>query len=130
MNARRVLILWILFGHAPLLVGCHKGTTVDRLPVHGTVTFPKGEKFQLSITFQPQKGQDGQSATAMVSEGKYEFTRQNGPSAGPKDVMLRRVGRAAPGPNADMKDWPRKSEWTRTAELSDDGTYEQNFELD
>ena len=131
VNSRRAIVSSVLLGLAPLLAGCGGGTGVERLPVHGTVTFPNGEKPDCSITFLPAKGRPGPSATTRVVGGRYKFDRNNGPAAGPHSVMLTRLfPRSGTIPTADKKaSAGMKTEWTESADVLDDGQYEQDFTL-
>jgi hypothetical protein len=109
----------------PLAAGCRR-SALDRLPVHGTVTLPSGEKLNGSITFAPIKGQSGPSATGKVIEGAYKFDRTDGPTAGPHNVSLHRVVSRAKMMEVVNKKEPQKTngeEWTSSADLIDDGTY-------
>jgi hypothetical protein len=128
----RATVIWILFGLTPFLVGCRRATTWSRLPVHGTVTLPGGDKISGSITFLPEKGQTGPAANATLTEGNYQFDRNNGPVAGPHTVMVRRLESRSRTlrTQADIPSARMKSLWTRSVELSDDGTYLQDFQLD
>jgi hypothetical protein len=132
LNGNQAILFWIVLGFAPFLVGCRKGTTLDRLPVRGKVTLPSGELLNGSITFLPAKGRSGPAANTAVTEGKYGFDRYNGPVAGAHVVMVRRIEpRSGRAPSAgELAAPPKKSEWTLSAELSDDGQYLQDFELD
>jgi hypothetical protein len=134
-------------GLATLLFGCgRKG--LDRLPVHGTVTFANGEKPDCSIMFKPAKGQPGPSATTKVVNGNYQFDRTNGPTAGPHTVTVARIihrslqklsdkkasAEKKPATNkktaADNQAGPdEKTEWTESADIADDGRYLQDFTL-
>ena len=140
-------------GLATLLFGCgRKG--LDRLPVHGTVTFANGEKPDCSIMFKPAKGQPGPSATTKVVNGNYQFDRSNGPTAGPHTVIVTRIVHRSFQPLADKKAAAEKkaaadkkatankktvadnkagpdekTEWTESADIGDDGRYLQDFTL-
>lgn len=130
VNSQRAIVSIILLGLATLLDGRgRKG--LDRLPVHGTVTFANGEKPDCSITFVPDKGHHGPSATARLVEGSYKFDRSNGPTAGPHTVTIRRITGRALEQIAEKKVTPppSKIQWTESADVADDGRYVQNFDL-
>ena len=112
--------------------GCSRGTKLDRLPVHGTVTLANGEKLNGSITFLPTEGLAGPAANARLKEGSYQFDFENGPTAGPHTVMIKRIDSRsrAPQMQADDSATPRKSEWNRAVELTNDGQNIQDFQLD
>jgi hypothetical protein len=128
----RTVVIVVFLGCSPLLFGCRRGTSLDRLPEHGTVTLASGEKLTGSITFLPEKGQSGPSATAKLAEGSYRFDRNDGPTAGPKTVIVRRIVPRRAAVESISKKQPAqqtKSEWTVSAELADDGTYLHDFDL-
>ncbi len=111
----------------PLATGCRR-SALDRLPVHGAVSLPSGEKLNGSITFTPASGQSGPSASGKVVDGAYQFDRTNGPTAGPHNVSLRRM--IARSRSDDVKAIrsrePGKAEvneWSSSADLVDDGKY-------
>jgi hypothetical protein len=129
LNGHRAIVGWGILGLAPLLIGCRHGTTLDRLPVHGTITLPNNEKLNdASINFKPPPGHDGPTANAMVTDGIYQFDSQNGPTAGPQIVTITRIRRRTS--NAEATAAPKKSVWTQKVELSDDKVYVQDFQLD
>jgi hypothetical protein len=132
LKRRQVLVVSILLGLAPLLLGCGKRSGVARLPVHGTVTLPSGEKLNGSITFIPAKGQPGPGATTRLAEGRYQFDLNNGPTVGPHIVTMTRVVSRASMIDALRKRLPlarSKAEWTCTADVVEDGRYLRDFAL-
>jgi hypothetical protein len=128
LNKQRVIGVSILLGLAPLFAGCSS----KRLPIQGTVTLAKGEKFNGSITFLPARGGKGAAATVKLTEGCYKFDRSNGPSAGRKTVIVRRIvpRRAARESFAENAIPNGKSEWIRTADVTADGDGVYDFDLD
>jgi hypothetical protein len=113
--------------------GCGRGTTVDRLPIHGTVAKADGEQLNGSISFLPAPGQKGPSATTKLEQGKYAFDRANGPAVGPHKVIIKRViGReesrkaiAAGQPTAQ-----NGAEWILSVTIADDGQYLQDLTIE
>ena len=133
MNSHRAIVVWILLGLAPLLVGCDKGQGGERLPVHGTVRFANGEKPGGWITFLPAKGRAGPAATTALAEGCYKFDRSNGPLAGPQTVIVKRVvpRSIALKAIADKQHVQKtKNQWTRSVNVLDDGQYLHDFTLE
>jgi hypothetical protein len=118
----------------PLLsFGCGRETTLDRLPVHGAVTKPDGERLNGSISFIPAPGQKGPSATTKLDEGKYAFDRTNGPTAGPHKVIIKRViSREASRSAIDNKQpiAENGAEWTLSVTVADDGQYLQYLSIE
>lgn len=115
------------------MAGCGKGGGPERLPIHGTVTLPDGDQLHGSITFLPAGKGSGVAATAKVEGGSYKFDRKNGPTAGPKTVIVRRVvtrNELLQTRSKTKTATSAKSEWTRPRELLDDGQYLYDFELD
>jgi len=139
VQRRRTAWLGVLLGLGSLAVGCGKGG-VARLPVHGAVSLSNGETLNGSITFVPVEGGKGPAATASLSDGRYQFDRQNGPAAGPHRVIVRRApskrtllesrGVKKPGPKGAAPGTEPKGEWTLSADVADDGSYQCDFTLD
>jgi hypothetical protein len=131
MDGYRTIAVSLLLGVSFLVCGCKRGTSLDRLPIHGTVTIGSGAKLNKgSITFQPAPGQRGPSASASVSDGVYAFNRENGPTAGSQVVMISRIeSRRFPSKNATKPVPGEKSQWEQNKELADDGVYVHNFTL-
>ena len=131
MNGDRAIIVSFLFGLSLLICGCKRGTHLNRLPVHGTVTINNGEKLRKgSIVFQPAQGRSGPSATASVKDGVYGFTREDGPTAGGQTVrIVRNESGRIPAKVAPMHVASGKSHWELNEELVDDGVYVHNFKL-
>jgi hypothetical protein len=133
MSECRAFVVLILLAFLSLLCGCGRETEVDRFPVHGTVTMASGERLNGSITFLPAQGQSGPSATTKLEEGKYEFDRTSGPTAGPHTVIIRRVvSRADTLKAIAAKQRPRENgaEWTLSADVAKNGQYVHDFHLD
>jgi hypothetical protein len=129
----RALAILAFMGLFPLSFGCGGDTSLDRIPLHGTVTAADGERFNGAITFLPVEGQSGPAATALLVDGKYEFDRVDGPTKGPHSVQVRRTtGRSIPGKASAAKQQANssKTEWTLSAEVADDGQYLLDLTLD
>lgn len=132
LNFHRAIELVLLLGLVPLFSGCRRGTRVDRLPLHGTVTVADNEKLNGSITFLPAGGRPGPAATTGLSEGVYKFDRSNGPTAGSQTVILQRISAGSRVPQmhaAKKRITSTKSQWTQTIEVVDDGKYVHDFAL-
>src|SRR5437016_13607117 len=87
----RQVRLWPLLIWGAALTGCGGSSSVERLPVHGTVALAGGETISGSISFVPAKGASGPAATVSLIDGEYQFDRSNGPGAGPHQVIVQRV---------------------------------------
>ena len=130
---RRAIAVLIFLGLLSLHGGCGSGNRVDRLPVRGTVTMASGERLSGSITFVPAEGKSGPPATTKLNEGKYEFDRTNGPTAGPHTVIMRRVVSREDSLETIAAKQPARengAEWTLSADVADDGKYLRDFTLD
>jgi hypothetical protein len=139
-NRRRTAVLGILLGLGILLDGCGKGGA-RRLPVHGAVSLSNGENLSGSITFVPVAGSPGPAATAALSDGRYQFNRSDGPAAGPHRVTVMRAvskrtflesrqSKAPPASKAAAPGAEPKTQWTLSADVADDGTYQCDFTLE
>ena len=133
-NHRDIFALFCLL-LALLPAGCQRGG-IDRLPLRGTVRTAKGEKFDASISFQPEGKRP--VANGSVKDGEYRFGRIDGPTAGLTKVVVRRIvhrdqivaSRTKPAARPAAKAGPpAKSEWTMSVTLVDDGKYIQDFTL-
>lgn len=123
-----------------LLVGCSKWGPV-RLPIRGTVSAANGKRFSGSISFVPTEGTSGPAATATLVDGEYRFDRQNGPTAGPHRVVVRRLvakdaalkSRAlttSPASRENIVAGTEKTLWTLSADVPADPPYQCDFRLD
>ena len=132
MSKCRAFAVLILLGLLSLDCGCGGEQDLNRLPVHGTVTMASGERLNGSITFLPAQGQSGPSVTTKLDEGKYEFDRTNGPTAGPHTVIIKRLVSRADSLKAIAAKQPSRvsgAEWTLSADVADNGQYLQDFTL-
>jgi hypothetical protein len=134
----RRVIAWILAGLATLVAGCSKGSAA-RLPVHGTVSFTNGAKLSGSITFVPTAGHAGPAATTTLADGDYQFDRNTGPTAGPHQVIVRRIlsknaALATRGKkNAELPppaESAQKLEWALAVDLPESDAQPCNLTLD
>ncbi len=71
--------------------GCGSSGGPQRMGLRGTVTNSKGEPINGTISITPVKGTLGPVANATISGGQYEFDRSSGPSAGPHQVIIKRM---------------------------------------
>jgi len=120
------------------LTGCSK-SGVNRLPLRGTVGFSNGATVSGTITFIPATGATGPAATATLTDGNYQFDRDTGPTAGPHQVIVRRImsktaalaartkGKAPVPPPADAA---QRMEWSLPVNLSERDTNACNLVLD
>jgi hypothetical protein len=133
VKSHRGILIVFLLGLAPLLAGCGRKNEVVRFPVHGTVVLADGAKLSGSISFLPAKGQSGPAATTALTDGSYKFDRSNGPAAGPHTVIVKRIVPRPRVPDPLTVKRPIQKagmEWTRTAEVADDGRYLHDFTLE
>jgi len=130
VKRHRAIVIVILLGLTPLLVGCGKRTGLERFPVHGTVTLANGEKFSGSIIFLPATGP---AATTGLKDGAYQFDRNNGPVAGAQKVVVKRSVARSRIPDSRLKQDATpttKTEWNESVEVSNDGHYLHDFTLE
>ncbi len=128
----RCAIVWALAGMAALVSGCSKGPAA-RLPVHGTVSFANGAKLSGSITFVPTAGHAGPAATTTLADGDYQFDRNTGPTAGPHQVIIRRIlSKSAALTTRGKKnaELPPPAEWALAVDLPDSDAQPCNLTLD
>ena len=137
LTCKRAALVGIFLALGTLAAGCGKGD-VARLPVHGTVSLPNGEKLSGSITFVPAEGMSGPGATTGLTDGRYQFDRSDGPTAGPHRVTVMRAvskrelfesGGKKPPPASKPAAAP-KVRWTLSADVADDGTFQCDFTLE
>jgi hypothetical protein len=124
-----------------LLVGCGNAGGVARLPVGGKVVRADGKPMSGSISFLPAQGRSGPAATARLVDGKYQFDRSNGPTAGPSRVIVKQLiskmaklaQRNGAPPNPSQSSAPagrEKMDWILSADVSKDGPFQCDFKLD
>ena len=120
-----------------LLVGCSGGGP-ERIPLRGTVEVGGQPLADGSISLMPAKGHSGPSATTSIAAGRYEFTRENGPTAGPHRVIVRvttedkamMLSKAAGQAPQSQPKRPGKTRWERQTEVPDREPYEYDVKLD
>ena len=140
-GARAIVAACGLLGFAVLLIGCGKDSGVVRLPVGGKVVRADGKPLSGSITFLPAEGRPGPAATTRLVDGKYQFDRSNGPTAGPSRVIVKQVipkgkmlaERNSAPPNPAQSSAPAgggKMDWILSVNVSTDGPFQCDFKLD
>ncbi len=82
------------------LVGCGSDSN-PRRAIYGNIRIDGLEDGNGSISFFPTDGNRGPAASTAIVAGRYEFTKENGPYAGPHRVM---VGIAAKEPTLPSQD--------------------------
>lgn len=82
------------------LTGCGSETS-PRRALHGNIRVEALEDVNGSISFFPTDGNRGPAASTAIVAGHYEFTKENGPYAGPHRVM---VGIAAKKPTSQRQE--------------------------
>src|SRR4051794_10110705 len=97
LKRHKAIAACLLLGLLPLAAGCPAKGALDRLPIHGTVTLPGGEKLNGAISFlpaspaSPHGSNPRPSARTKLTEGSYQFDRSDGPTAGPQQVLIQRI---------------------------------------
>ncbi len=129
---------WVILGVAALGGGCGKGG-VARLPLWGTVSGAHGEAPSGSITFLPDKGRPGPSATTRLIAGQYRFDWKDGPTAGPhrvivsepvaKEAALKALAQDSSPAPSEAADGGRKTEWTLSADVPAAAPYRCDLKL-
>jgi len=71
-----------------LLVGCSGGDGPDRVPLSGEVTRAGSPVARGTVSFLPAEGHSGPAATTGIAEGRYQFSKTDGPVAGPHQVIV------------------------------------------
>jgi hypothetical protein len=135
----RVALLGVATALVVLPLGCGRSGGFERLPVGGTVSRAGGEKFNGTITFLPADGKPGPAAIVSLLNGEYQFDRHNGPAAGPHRVIVNKVlpnkksmleSRGKPSTPGPATGAPLKTQWTQSANVTAEGPYRFDFNLD
>jgi len=114
------------------------------MPIHGTAKLVHGEPFDGMITFVPDAGNAGPSASATLKNGVYEFTTQNGPVAGPHRVTVIKIipksqllrdkdkprGKKSPPGSTEPPPAEPKMEWPFVISVPDSGNLQCDFDLE
>ena len=133
-------MLWLVaLGLMISSAGCGKKDRVTRLPLFGKVSTSNDEEINGSITFIPSEGFHGPAATATIANGEYQFNQENGPTAGPHQVIVKRLTsrNRLPGTNrgdqkSDSEAIPSgnsKTEWRLSANLTKNASNQYDFTL-
>lgn len=139
---RRILNLLLCAGLLFANSGCQGAGNAERLAVFGTVTSESGVPISGMISFLPEVGTVGPSATASLIDGAFAFDAQNGPVAGTYRVLVvkqaadkkdkgRLPAESEPRPRAAVAGENRPTideEWSFAADVSPDDL-EFHFEV-
>jgi hypothetical protein len=105
----------------------------------GAVALATGEKLSGSITLMPAKGNTGPAATTAIVDGQYRFDTTNGPTAGPHQVMIKRMTLTGTPrvPSANQKGAVRpdgpvesKMQWILDVDIKPGELNQHDFKLD
>jgi hypothetical protein len=80
-----VLVLAVIAGCA---AGCGEPPAKPRTALSGKVTLDGRTNFIGQVRFHPAKGNVGPVAATVIRNGAYSFTSENGPVAGPQQVVV------------------------------------------
>jgi hypothetical protein len=119
-----------------LLVGCSGSDGPDRVPLTGEVTVAGSPVVQGAVNFLPAKGYSGPAATTVIEQGRYEFSKTDGPVAGPHQVIVSvevdekktHLPQAAGRPTRSAK--ASQTRWELRIDVPDTKPFEHNVELD
>lgn len=114
-----------------VLAGCGSdGPT--RIPLSGKVTQGDQPVKQGAISLVPMEGHRGVAANTAIKDGRYQFSREDGPGPGPykvtvmtsltKDELMRR--------GQDQNILAPQMEWVFEIKVSDSGSASEDFRLD
>jgi hypothetical protein len=116
-----------------LIAGCGGESGPKRVSVSGTVEHAGQPLAKGSVSYLPTAG--GPAATTGIVDGRYEFTSETGPVAGPQQVVVRS---AAPGkglgeeaqadPKGKFSNTEQKT-WKLDADVPDEDSWENNLTL-
>ena len=124
-----------------LVAGCWGGDDVDRIAIQGEVLLDNAPLSQGTISILPAEGQSGPAATTTITGGRFEFDRQNGPSAGPHRVVINLVGgvdkpklaamkgRQGPGGAPSQATPPKRRRWEREVDVPKTGPFQYDVTL-
>jgi hypothetical protein len=68
--------------------GCSGGDRLERIPVRGTASVEGAPIAAGTISFLPSAGHSGPAATAVIENGSYQLSRDEGPVAGTHRVVV------------------------------------------
>jgi hypothetical protein len=97
---RRARILpWMIAVTAIASTGCDReGGNSSREAISGTVNFDGRPLKKGAIQFQPASQADGVLAVGVITEGRFDIPRNEGPSAGKYGVAVYNQDDSAPAP--------------------------------
>lgn len=97
MKGRTMRVFWVLL--PVLCTGCNEDGT--RVPVSGEVTLDGQAVEEGSINFRPAPDTPGVAAGTQITNGRYRFSRTDGPSEG------RYIVEVTPGTTRDKEPFGR-----------------------
>ncbi len=111
-----------------IIIGCGGGEGPERIVVSGKVERGGQPLGNASISYLPADGHQGPAATTGIVDGRYSFTAESGPVAGPHQVVIRL---SAPGKDFDAKAEKEQaggpSSWQLKADVPEQGPWEKDF---
>ncbi len=132
--ASRLVCLALLL----VVPGCWGRQGPERVAVHGTVTRAGEPVQQGSVRLLPDKGHHGPAAFTAIEQGRYEFSRDDGPVAGPHRLVVsieadgktQLMADPAAGPGAKGGAQTAPGKWEFQVEVPKQESFEHNVELD
>jgi hypothetical protein len=88
MNRSRPRLILVVCGLGMLFLSGCGGSESLRRPMEGEVRVDGVAVERGAISFLPAKGTSGPAANGTIVEGRYRFTSESGPYAGPHRVLL------------------------------------------
>jgi len=131
----RLICLALMF----VVLGCGGRQGPKRVAVHGTVTRAGEPLQQGAIRLLPDEGHRGPAAFTAIEQGRFEFSREDGPVAGPHRLVIsieadnkaRLIADQSGGPGAKAGGGETKLEkWEFRVEVPDQESFEHNVQLD
>lgn len=115
-----------------LLAGCGGSGKSQRIEVQGKVELGGKPAPPATITFSPAQGHTGPAANgSLAPDGKYHLSSEDGPFAGPHQVLIKLLPTKFSAPKTSNADGSAtKSEWKFEVVIPDKGPFEKNFVLD
>jgi hypothetical protein len=102
-----------------------------RIPLRGTITRGGQAIGQASLSMTPAAGHRGLAANIAIQKGHYQFSRDNGPSPGPYEVIIHEyLSKDEVLKRKKTKEFVPPTQWKFQINVPDSGSPTRDFRLD
>ena len=125
----RVFCVAALLGISMGLSGC-ESSGPTRIPLSGKVTRGGQPIKQGSLVLTPAAGQKGVAANTAITDGQYQFSREDGPGPGAYRAIIQEVATKEEILKRQSIGGIAKSQWERDLKVPESGSPKEDFAVE